>query len=289
FEKSAGWRAYRNLRAQLLRRRFDLLLHMQVSLRANIASLCIPAEVRLGFDRARARNYQRLFTTYPIDGSPRVHVVDGFFQFLETAGINDRVMRWDIPLSTADREFAANQLIGGGPALIISPCSSQRWRNYRNWSAESYAAVVDYANMHYNAQVVLTGAQTPMEQAYSERICELARYKPRNLVGQTTLKRLLALIERAAAVIAPDSAPAHMATAVNTPVIGIYATANPKRSGPYLSQQWVVDKYPEAVRLEFGKSVDDIPWGKRVRNPQAMQLPQVADVTHKLDQLLGSH
>jgi heptosyltransferase I len=38
FDKAAGWRAYRDLRARLHGRRFDLLLHMQVSLRANLAS-----------------------------------------------------------------------------------------------------------------------------------------------------------------------------------------------------------------------------------------------------------
>jgi heptosyltransferase I len=286
FDKAAGWRAYRDLRARLHGRRFDLLLHMQVSLRANLASLCVPAAARLGFDKTRAKDYQRLFTTDRINGNPRVHVLDGFFQFLEALGINERVLRWDIPLSASDREFAASQFDPARPLLLISPCSSQRRRNYRNWSAQNYAAAADYAAERYQARVVLTGAATAHERSYGEQICALTRCPPRNLIGQTSLKQLLALLERAAAVICPDSAPAHMATAVQTPVVGVYATANPARSGPYLSQQWVVNKYAEAVRLEFGKTVDQVPWGKRVRNRAAMQLPTVADVSEKLDQLL---
>lgn len=287
FDKATGWRAYRDLHRRLRGRRFDVLLHMQVSLRANLASLCVPAAVRLGFDKIRAKDYQYLFTTDRIEGSSRVHVLDGFFQFLETLGINQRVLRWDIPLSTSDREFAASKVRPAQPLVLISPCSSQRWRNYRNWSAENYAAVADYASERHQASVVLTGAATAHERAYGERICALARCTPQNLIGQTNLKQLLALLERAALVICPDSAPAHMATAVQTPVVGVYATANPARSGPYLSQQWVVNKYPEAVRMEFGKTVDELPWGKRVRNPDAMRLPTIADVTEKLDQLLG--
>ena len=287
FDKAVGWRAYRDLHRRLRDRRFDVLLHMQVSLRANLASLCVPAAVRLGFDKTRAKDYQYLFTTDRIEANPRVHVLDGFFQFLEALGIKQRVLRWDIPLSANDRAFAASKVHPAQPLIVISPCSSQRWRNYRNWSAENYAAVADYASERYQARVVLSGAATTHERAYGERICALTRTAPQNLIGQTSLKQLLALLERATLVICPDSAPAHMATAVQTPVVGVYATANPARSGPYLSQQWVVNKYPEAVRMEFGKTVDELPWGKRVRNPEAMRLPTVADVTEKLDQLLG--
>ncbi|MFQ5730141.1 MAG: glycosyl transferase, partial [Waddliaceae bacterium] len=70
------------------------------------------------------------------------------------------------------------------------------------------------------------------------------------------------------------------------PVIGLYATSNPARTGPYLSQQWVVNKYPESVRSEFGKTVEEIPWGRRVRDPKAMERIATADVVHKLDELM---
>jgi heptosyltransferase I len=74
-----------------------------------------------------------------------------------------------------------------------------------------------------------------------------------------------------------------MATAVGTPVVGLYATSNRHRTGPYTSQHLVVDRYPDAVRAEFGVEVDAIRWGRRVRNPLAMDLITVEDVTEKLD------
>jgi heptosyltransferase I len=74
-----------------------------------------------------------------------------------------------------------------------------------------------------------------------------------------------------------------MATAVRTPVVGLYATSNRLRTGPYFSQHLVVDKYPEAVRREFDSSVEALRWGQRVRNPDAMDLIQVGDVIEKLD------
>jgi heptosyltransferase I len=97
------------------------------------------------------------------------------------------------------------------------------------------------------------------------------------------LKQLLAILQRSSVVLCPDSGPAHMSTAVGTPVVGLYATSNRLRTGPYFSQHLVVDKYPEAVQREFGKSVDELRWGQRVRDPEAMSLITVPDVIEKLD------
>ena len=59
-----------------------------------------------------------------------------------------------------------------------------------------------------------------------------------NLVGQTSLKQLLAVLKLGHLVIAPDTGPAHMAVTVGTPVVGLYAHSNPKRTGPYLYPQY---------------------------------------------------
>jgi heptosyltransferase I len=107
-----------------------------------------------------------------------------------------------------------------------------------------------------------------------------------NLIGRTRLKELFAIIEAADLVICPDSGPAHMATAARVPVVGLYATSNRHRTGPYFSQRLVVDRYPEAVQQEFGKAVEALRWGERVRDPGAMDLIRVEDVIGRLDAVL---
>ena len=99
---------------------------------------------------------------------------------------------------------------------------------------------------------------------------------------QPRRQNLLALLQRATVVLCPDSGPAHMATAVGTPVVGLYATSNRHRTGPYRSQHLVADRYPQAVERTLGKSVDEIRWGRRVRDPGAMDLIAVVDVTDRL-------
>ncbi len=282
--KSAGLKGYGAVRTALAGRRFPLLLHMHASARANLVSLMVKAPVKLGFDRARARDQQWLFSNARIPARPERHVMDGLFEFIEALGIEHALPRWDLPIGAADWDFADRQVAAAGPTLVISPCTGQRFRNYRNWSIERYAAVVDYAAEQHGARVVLTGANTPIEQEYGAGISEQARAKPVNLIGRSSLKQLVALLGRASVVLCPDSGPAHMATAMGTPVVGLYATSNRLRTGPYFSQDLVVDKYPEAVRQEFGKPAEALRWGQRVRDPEAMMLITVADVTAKLDQ-----
>ncbi|KAF0192008.1 MAG: heptosyltransferase I [Gammaproteobacteria bacterium] len=284
FDKRKGVGAYLDLRRRMRGRRFDALLHMQMSVRASLASLLIPAAVRLGFDRTRAKDLQWLFTNHRTAANGRQHVMDSMFGFSEALGIPEHVLTWDIPIPDAAQNFALETLPASQPTLVISPCSSM---SYRNWTAAGYAAVADYATGHYNMRVVLCGGSTAVERDYGENICALSTSTLLNLIGKTTVKQLLAVLRAAAVVIAPDSGPAHLATAVGTPVIGLYACTNPDRARPYRSADLVVNRYPEAVLAKYGKPVDTLPWGIRVRDPGTMERITPGDVLERLDQALA--
>ncbi|MFP4129415.1 MAG: glycosyltransferase family 9 protein [Halorhodospira sp.] len=273
------------LRRTLGGRRFDLLLHMQASWRANLLASVIRADTRIGFDARRARNGQRLFTNRTIAGPHRVHVLDGFFQFLQAAGLQARSLRWDLPIP-AEAEAEVAPRLPPTPFLALSPCSSARARNYRNWAAERYAAVADHAYRRHGLALVLTGGPAQLERAYADAIAGATHAPVTDLVGATSLKGLLAALRRASAFVGPDSGPLHLANAVGTPVIGLYATSNPERTGPYCHLAHVANRYPEALKAETGRSVATARWGRRVRSPDAMARIEVADVTSRLDAIL---
>ncbi|HET6655222.1 MAG TPA: glycosyltransferase family 9 protein, partial [Gammaproteobacteria bacterium] len=288
FDKGQGWHAHRQLRRQLGGRRFDLLLHMQLSLRASIASLNVRADRRLGFDRERSHDFQWLFTNEHIAHRERQHVMDSLFGFTDALGIHDRELRWDIPVGEPDKAFAAEHIPDSTPTLVISPLANPRLRNWRNWTLERYAAVADYATETHGMKVILTGGPSAAEQDAGREIIARCHAKPVNLIGKTSLKQLFALLQRARVLISPDSGPAHIGTAAGIPVVGLYATTSPDRAGPYLSRKWTVNRYPEALRRFSNTTPEAARWGTRVRDPEAMALIQVADVTTKLDQLLAA-
>lgn len=285
FDKRGGLSAYAELWRILKHRRFDVLLDMQMSLRASLISLLIKADIRLGFDRERAKDYQWLFTNHKIAPRQRQHVLESFFGFSAALGVDEQLLRWDIPIPEEAHQRARALLPEGREFIVISPCSSMP---YRNWSAEGYAAVADAIAREYGLDVVLTGGPSAIEREYGERITQLSQSAPLNLIGQTSLKELLAILERARAVIAPDSGPAHLATAVQTPVVGLYACTNPDRARPYLSAASTVNRYPEAVQAKYGKTAAELPWGLRVKEPGTMDRIQVQDVMDTLHTLLHS-
>ena len=283
FDKKAGWRGYRELRAQLAGRSFDALLHMQLALRASLAAACVPARIKVGFDRTRARELQWLFTNAQIEARSHEHVQDSFFGFTAALGIAGRSMRWDIPLGAPAREYGLKAVPGSVPTLVVSPCSSHR---LRNWSAERYAAVADHAVARHRMRVLICGGRSELELAYGARIVELMRQPATNLVGKDTLLELLATLARSTALLTPDSGPAHMATTVGTPVLGLYAATNPARSGPYYSREWCVDRFDAAARRFLGKSAAEIPWPTKIERPGVMDLIEVADAIERLDALM---
>jgi heptosyltransferase I len=288
FDKSLGFGAYREIRRKLADRRFDVLLHMQVSLRASMTSLLVKADVKLGFDRERAKDMQWLFTNEKITPeSTRQHVVDSFLEFPRRLGL-ESVLAWDLPVS-AKAVASVKHLISGSGFLVINPCAVAKSRNWRNWTAEGYAEVADYAAEHHDMTVLLTGGPSTDERNMADTIVTICSHKPLNLVGMTTLQELAALLQLSKVVIAPDTGPAHIASAVGTPVIGLYAATNPQRAGPYRYQELVINKYPEALEKYYETNVENAPWGKRIRNDACMALIESADVTAMLDRALENY
>src|ERR1700755_460289 len=142
FDKSAGLRGIRNVQRELGDRRFDVLLHLQVALRANLLSTVVRAPVRVGYDRARSRDLHGLFVNRRIAAQSGQHVLAAMASFLEPLGLQQTSVRWYIPIPDAAQEFAASHLPGDAPTLIVSPCSSHR---LRNWLPQRYCAVMDHS------------------------------------------------------------------------------------------------------------------------------------------------
>jgi heptosyltransferase I len=283
FDKSATLRELWRLHALLRERRFDLLLDMQLSFRASLVSRLIHSPIKLGFDRQRARELQWLFTNAQIEPKAAEHVLDSFMGFARACGIEPKPAYWDISLPPNALQYARNVIAAGKPTLLISPCSSHA---ARNWLAARYAAVADHAASVHRLSVVLVGGRSSAEAQMGAAIAAAARTPLINQIGKDTLPQLLGLMSQSTLLLTPDSGPAHMASMVGLPVIGLYAATNPQRAGPYYSRQWCIDKYDAAARKYLGRPAAQIPWTTKIERRGVMDLIETGDVTEKLDALM---
>jgi len=283
FDKKQGVKGYTQLWRQLRGEKFDALLHLQTALRASIASLGIRAKYRLGFDQTRSSDLQNWFINYPVPSPASSHVLDGFMAFAQTLGIEDTTPHWELSLPQTDKDWAQQHSPAVTPLLVIVPAASKA---FKNWTAEGYAKVAEHA-VAKGMKVVLAGSPAQTEIQLAERVSELCNAPVTDLVGKSSLKQMLALLAQADLVIAPDTGPAHMAVAVNTPVVGLYAHHNPKRTGPYRYQDYVVSAYQEAIEAETGKPLNQQSWRSRVKDPDAMKRIRAEAVIAMLDKALS--
>jgi len=286
FDKRQGWRAYVQLWRELRSQRFDALLHMQVALRANLASLCIRARRKIGFDWHTAKELHALFMRERVAPVQGMHVLEGFREFARAIGVPMQMPRWAMPIAPEHHVWAQQRLQSSGYQrhLVLCPSASLP---HKNWLPERYAAVADYAAQQGFA-VWLCGGPDAAEQAMAQAIVQASRTGPGqlfNLTGHTHLQQLLALIQQATVVLSPDTGPAHMAVAVGTPVIGLYGIHNPARTGPYGSP-YVVEVYHQHLLAQTGKTASQVKWGTRVKGAQVMQSIQVHTVIAMFERVM---
>ena len=321
FNKSSGLKGVNELRKALKGKQFDVLLLMQLSLRANVLSRLVSAKRRIGFDAERSKELHSWVINESIPYAKDIHVLDGFMQFATYLGCQEKILDWHIPVDESDvllakrimnpynmfkldlsldevsvddvlegkRNFESIQQLkqAGAPhktKVIISPCSSH---DLRNWSVENYAALCDHLVTAHEAQVLLCGSPSEKEKAFIAEIEAACQVPILNIAGQDTLKQLLCLMQMVNLVVSPDSGPLHMAGSVGTPVIGLLAASNYKRSGSYQFPEFTVNAYPEACEKFLNKRVDEVKWGTKTEFEGAMDLIKLSDVTTKVDELLS--
>ncbi len=279
-DKKAGWRGYRQLRRQLAGERFDIMLQMQTSARANFTGACVKADIKLGWDKIRARDFHRFFMTHSIPETKYEHQVQGHLSFARTIGLDVPEPEWNFPVSEEAAGFISAIIPAGERVLLVSPCSSLQ---SRNWSIDRYTAVANYAVKQHGMTVVLSGGGSELERSIGETIESSMDKQVINLIGKVTLPQLIALLNRADVVLTPDSGPMHLANAVGTAVIGLHASTWPLRSGPYNSQDLCVDKFAEAAQRFRGKSPRELRWGTRIRDEGVMNLIEIDEVIDRLN------
>ncbi|HEV2147123.1 MAG TPA: glycosyltransferase family 9 protein [Longimicrobiaceae bacterium] len=272
FERSGGWRAFRDVRRKLAGRRFDLVLDLQVYFKASVVTALADAPLKLGFDRARARDLNWLVTNRRIPPHEPQHVQDQYFEFLHHLGVSPEPVEWGLGPWEHERERQRELLGGIGrpvASLVIGSSDPER-----EWPAERWVELCDALYARFGLQPVLVGGRSERELATERRILEDARFPVLSTLG-VSLRELVGVLDGSALVVSLNTAPLHMAVALNRPVIGLMGHWNPKRTGPYR-------RFHDLMVDAYGEPGEDYPVSVEKR-PGTMRRIGVEDVLEKVE------
>ncbi len=272
FDRSRGWRGFADVRRELAEREFDLVINLQVYFKAGIVTGFTRAPVKIGFDRARARDFNWLFTTERIPPHPVQHVQDQYLEFLTALNVPHEPAVWDLGPWEHERawqrEFQAT-LDRPAAAIVVATSKPQK-----DWPPERWAQVSDALYHDFELQPVLVGGRSPRELHAEEVIMAQARHAPTTELG-SGLRKLVSILDASSLVLAPDTGPLHMAVALERPVVSLMGYTNPRRTGPYR-------RYHDLLIDAYGDPGEDYPLSMENR-PDRMGRITVRDVLDRVE------
>jgi heptosyltransferase I len=259
---ATAWQSYRDLRRHFRDRRFDVLLALQVYFKAGLVTALIPSATKLGFDRARARDLNWLFTNERIPPHPVQHVQDQYLEFVRHLGVDPSPVEWALGLTAEEREaqrdfFAA--LDRPACAVVVGTSKAEK-----NWHVDGYARVLEELEFGHGLRPVLVGGPSPVERQLADDILAATNATPVDTLGDD-VRRLVYILDGSVLTLSPDTGPLHISRALGTPVVGLYGYTNPKRTGPYRAYtDLVVDGYARSPDEDYPPSMEYRDGMKRV-------------------------
>jgi lipopolysaccharide heptosyltransferase II len=196
------------------------------------ALLCYLADIPLRLAHARENAYQ-LLTTRVAEREPENgirHEVERQLDLVARVGCSTADRRLSLRVPPDDRMrvralLASLEIETASPWLVVHPGASAPSRRYPpEMFVEALALVVERTG----ATVIVTGDASEHELA--AMVCARIPEHSHELAGVLTLGELSALIADAPVLLTNNTGPAHIAAAVGTPVVDLYALTNPQHT-----------------------------------------------------------
>ena len=231
---SALWRLYKDLEQD----RFDITLDLQRILKSGFFSLLSAAERRVGFHRRNAKEFNWIFNNEHIDyNSDELPKIRHYLKFTDYLGLPE-----PDTIEFGFSDFESEKMLPPDFDALRHPFIAfvlgASWES-KVWSFEKYLQLARHVLSKLNLRIVLVGDDSQAATA-KNLIKNLDDPGLVNLVGNTSLMELTAILKAAVAGIGPDSGPGHLAAVVGTPFISLFGPTSPKRTAPFGYEDLVV-------------------------------------------------
>lgn len=185
------------------------------------------AKYRVGFPY-RGRKYA--YNLFGPNERGKYHSAILHLKLLEGIGIDTKFSNLHFYISDKDQKFAdeffESQNLKGKFVIGISP--SGGWQS-KKCDPEKFAEFANALKDKYNCSIlILWGPEDKNDALIINRLVEKSILAP-----PTTIREMAALIKNCSILIANDSGPMHISTAVGTPVLSLHGPTNPEHQGPF--------------------------------------------------------
>lgn len=223
---------------KIRKEKFDLLFDFYSNPKTAQITLLSGAKYRAGFPY-RGRKYA--YNIYGPSERGIFHAAQLHIEFLKLLGINYSSANLHFGLEETDRTFAEKFFSENNlsHSLVCGIIPGGGWQSKR-CDPIKFAEIADSVIEKFNAKILLLWG--PGDKAEADEIKKLSKNNLL-LAPPTTINQLGALIEKCSFVIANDSGPMHISTAVGTPTLALHGPTDPKMQGPF-------GKKHEYIRLE---------------------------------------
>ncbi len=198
------------------------------------AYLCYLADIPLRLAISMDGSGSLLTTRHRPPERPIVHEVQRALDLVSRAGFqadaDDLVLAVDAQLRTSVLERLAREgLSPEQPMVIVHPGCSMPARTYP-W--DGYAEIADLLARRHGCQIIFTGTAPEVELV--ERIRQRMSSPSFSWAGSATFRAFAGLVAVADLVITNNTGPQHLAAALKTPEVVLFALTNPPEQwGPW--------------------------------------------------------
>lgn len=227
YERGKGLKGIWELGKRLKSERFDLVLDMQGLARSAYWAKCARAPKKIG--RGDGREFSRFFfrelAAEPKNGFKNSHAVEILLQFLPKIGLPAE-LRGSVKFPGARlSETLENTLAPtSGAPILLFPDSRRAEKEWPKFAELTPILLEKFPD----SPIIWVGQSNLKTDPAWEN-----HPKFLNLMGETRLAEVIALIARARFCVTNDSGPMHIAAAMNVPVLGLFGPTSPQLYGPF--------------------------------------------------------
>ncbi|MCK4463605.1 MAG: glycosyltransferase family 9 protein [Candidatus Omnitrophica bacterium] len=174
----------------------------------------------------------------------RIHKKDQHLAIIESMGINIRDVGLNIEIDKEDFENIEVLLENIKSKFVVISCGAKS--HTKRWPTSYFAALIDSIKNDLGYEVILVGKDEgdfpDSDRVVVRKVKKIMQTEPIDFLGKTNLRELAALIKKSSLLITNDSAPLHIASALNTPTIAIFGPTDEVKYGPLASKSIVLRK-----------------------------------------------